>query len=326
MRSIFIMMLLLISLLQAWASDEGESAYAGDFTYLGVGGRALGMGGSFVAISDDATAVYWNPAGLSGMKRVEIGLMHSTLYGLDSYDFIALASPVKGWGNFGLCWLRVGIDDIMYTQAPHPYMPASLFNRPYVEKTFSTSDNLFSLSYAFRTWKGIDVGLNVKLIYVSTIWGFNAVGAGGDLGLIYRRGRFSFGAVVQDFTRTKLFWNTTPQPPETRSHVDVIDRNFRLGMAYSRELRKLKSKLILSVDVMSIYNFEKRVGFEWTLADTLSLRFGIQEKSGVERRNDITAGAGLKIGFVSGAAFSVDYAFLSSELGNSNRISLNMRL
>jgi hypothetical protein len=310
----------------AWASEHESSAYAGDFTYLGVGGRALGMGGSFVALSDDVTATYWNPAGLSGMRRTEIGFMHSTLYGLDSYDFIALASPIKGIGKFGFCWLRVGIDDIMYTGVPRPLMPASLFNRPYVERTFSTSNNLFSLSYAFRTWKGMDVGLSAKLIYVSTIWGFNALGIGGDLGLIYRRGDLSFGMMIQDFTRTKLFWNTAPQPPQTRSHVDVIKPNLKLGIAYSRRIERLRSRVIVSVDVMSIYNFEKRVGVEWTLADTLSLRFGIQERSGLEWRNDITAGAGLRIGFVSGSAFSVDYAFLSSQLGNSNRISLTMRI
>ncbi|MDD9974878.1 MAG: hypothetical protein OXU27_12775, partial [Candidatus Poribacteria bacterium] len=39
--------------------------YTGDFLTNGVGGRALGLGGAYVGIADDATAAYWNPAGIA---------------------------------------------------------------------------------------------------------------------------------------------------------------------------------------------------------------------------------------------------------------------
>lgn len=40
---------------------------------VGAGPRALGMGGAFSAVADDATAATWNPAGMSQLERIEIG-------------------------------------------------------------------------------------------------------------------------------------------------------------------------------------------------------------------------------------------------------------
>ncbi len=48
-----------------------------DFEYLngsdlitGIGARAIGLGGAFVSVADDASAVYWNPAGLTQLKKM----------------------------------------------------------------------------------------------------------------------------------------------------------------------------------------------------------------------------------------------------------------
>ncbi len=59
---------------------QGDGGGAGAFLRYGIGGRALGMGRAFVAVADDASGVYWNPAGLVGAKWVEITSMYSNLY------------------------------------------------------------------------------------------------------------------------------------------------------------------------------------------------------------------------------------------------------
>ncbi len=41
---------------------------------IGAGARALGMGGAFTAIADDATANTWNPAGMAQLERPELSL------------------------------------------------------------------------------------------------------------------------------------------------------------------------------------------------------------------------------------------------------------
>ena len=72
---------------------QGDGGQAGAFLRYGVGGRALGMGRAFVAVADDASGVYWNPAGLLGVSRTEVASMYSNLYYDNLYTHFAIAIP-----------------------------------------------------------------------------------------------------------------------------------------------------------------------------------------------------------------------------------------
>ncbi|HGJ66117.1 TPA: PorV/PorQ family protein [bacterium] len=312
-------------------SAYGAEKYAGEFLSLGVGARALGMGGSFVAVSDDATSAYWNPAGLGGLDRTELAFMHTGLYGLDKYDFVNVVHPFSKAGTLGISWIRLGIDDIPMTQLAKPgEMSAS--NRPFISGYMQDTENAFLLSYgknfepSFLKGNNIQLGGTFKFIYNSiTGANRNAVGFGGDLGLIWRASSLSkedshpsadlsIGLMAQDFFKTRLFWNTTSSP----SHTDIVQPNIKTGVAYSHELKSISSQIVFSVDANTRHGLEMNYGLEYVLADLLAIRTGIQG-------HDFTAGAGINIGFKSGdslLSFIVDYAFLSHELGNSHRISV----
>lgn len=69
---------------------------------IGIGTRAIGMGGAFVAVADDPSAIWWNPAGLSQIERLnvyaEMSYMHEEgefFYG--SYDSINRYKPYSKW-------------------------------------------------------------------------------------------------------------------------------------------------------------------------------------------------------------------------------------
>jgi len=312
-----------------------DSEYAGDFLTLGVGARPLAMGGSFVAISDDSTATYWNPAGLGNLNHSEAGFMRSSLFGLDNYNFFNYIQPLGNSGTAGLSWFRVGIEDINFTKVPKPE-PIGPLNRPEIVETFSSSSNAFILSYG----KSLEIrglrfltGGNLKFLFVSAYKNFNAFGLGADVGTIWethlwnllKSGKFSVGLTIQDIGGTKLFWNTPPESPDKSSRKDIINPNFKLGLAYQQKIPILKSRVLLTVDTNSLYSYEMHYGFEYELAELLSLRLGLEEKKGMDTARNFTAGAGLKISFVSGSAFFIDYAYLSSELGNCNRISVMIR-
>lgn len=312
--------------------------YAGDFLTLGVGARPLGMGGSFAAVANDSTAAYWNPAGLGRLRHSEAAFMHSSLGNLDSYDFVNYVHPIGAAGSLGLSWLRVGIDDIPITALPQPANPVSPANRPEQVGTFSSTDNAFFLSYGRQVGfnlgaKRLDLflGGNAKLIYITALGNTNALGVGGDLGILWttppeRSRRLSVGVVAQDFFKTKLYWNTPPENPDEASNTDTIEPNLKIGLSYGQSLKPLNSHLLFTVDTDSLYAFEMHYGAEYVFAELLSLRIGIQERKGINTIRLMTAGAGLRLSFLTGAAFSVDYAFLNnSELGNSNRISLMTR-
>ena len=71
-----------------------EGSHAAEFLSHGVGARALGMGSSFVSIADDATATYWNPAGLVQIPRRAFAAMYSDSFGATQEVFSA-----RGWWN-----------------------------------------------------------------------------------------------------------------------------------------------------------------------------------------------------------------------------------
>lgn len=318
------------------SNSDAASQYAGDYLTLGVGAKPLAMGGSFAAIADDSTAAYWNPAGLGNLTHSEAGFMHSSLFGLDSYNFFNYIQPFGDSGTFGLSWFRVGIDDIKYTKVPISSKKVGPLNRPEVIETFSSSSNAFILSYGrtldFHGLKFL-AGGNLKFLYISAYKNINAFGLGSDIGTIWKTdlgnrlksGKFSLGLTVQDFYRTKLYWNTPPDSPDKSSRADVILPNFKVGLAYQQKIPVLKSQITFTVDTDSLYSYEMHYGFEYELAELLSLRLGLEEKKGMETARDFTAGAGLKIMFIGGSAFRIDYAYLSSELGNCNRVSVLVR-
>jgi len=91
--------------------------YAGEFLSIGVGGRALGMGGAHTAIVNDVTAGYWNPAGLARIDYPQVALMHEEHFGdLVNYNYGAVAIPYGTDMSFGLSVIRLGVDGIPDTR------------------------------------------------------------------------------------------------------------------------------------------------------------------------------------------------------------------
>jgi hypothetical protein len=329
--AVFALLALLATVLPRRAA--AEDAFAGEFLTLGVGGRALAMGSSQVAIAADATAAYWNPAGLGQLTRPDATFMHATLHGLDSYDYVSYAKPV-GDSVWSGSWLRVGVDDIPLTTVPDRNAPVSSVNRPSVQTTATFAQNAGVIAWgkqAASTERGsLYVGLAGKFLFATAPRGVNAFGFGGDIGALgtWRLGearRARAGVSVQDFTRTKVFWNTPPAAG-TASQRDIILPNVKAGVAVAQDILA-DSTVTITADTDTKYDFEMHYGAEWDLARTVAFRVGMLErKSDADTLRDITAGAGFRLGFTGGQSFTVDYAFVGGDIGASHRVSLGLRM
>src|ERR1700722_3572912 len=103
-------------LLTALAASAKAVDYGNSVLDLGVGARALGMGGAFVGLADDSTATYWNPAGLTGIQDCEVSAagqaQESAALALDSNDiggdFLFLSGGLTRHdvGSFGVSALH----------------------------------------------------------------------------------------------------------------------------------------------------------------------------------------------------------------------------
>ena len=115
LTKIFILLFLLA--LKGYGSGFEFAKYAGEFLATGVGARPLGMGGAFVALAEDGTAGYWNPAGLAFLNYPQIVLMHSERFkGEVNYDYVSFSFPYRKNRSLGFSLIRLGIDNIADTR------------------------------------------------------------------------------------------------------------------------------------------------------------------------------------------------------------------
>ena len=324
-------------------ADEGS--HAAEFLSHGVGARALGMGSSFVSIADDATAAYWNPAGLVQIQRRAFAAMYSDSFGttqggflskgLVEYNFVSYVQQIEGIGSAGISWIRLGVDDIPHTtfvdvngngrlgdfldkDGDGVKDPGELYiDRPEVAGYFSNVDNALLISYARRVHPNLSIGGNLKLLRQS-LFENSGNGFGMDLGLMLKPiDGLHIGAMLADATGTQIRWNTADKPLFTR------DRRFRFGLSYRIALPVL-GKATLGVDLetdrkdLTTDGGTERIvrfGGEYWLFDVVALRIGAEGTK-------FGAGAGIRLRFGETALFA-DYAFNAHDLGNSQRISIS---
>ena len=304
---------LLFVVFSLWAGKPAEAAtgYAGAFLRLGAGSRALAMGDAFVALAEDATAGYCNPAGLSQLKSNQLLLQHSERFaGVVKNDLIAVVIPGKAEQSFGVSLFRIGVNDIKYTKLKDPTKPLDLSqNRPYVSKRVSATDWALYLSFGHRIRSGFSAGSSLKLI-LRKLGGNTAFGYGIDLGFLYRPlPALSIGANFSDLFCTPVRWDT--------GAGDVITPSARVGLACFWPVALLRGELTSAFELKAEkesdrYDLNFSSGVEYRFRNLLALRLGSQQ-------GRVTAGAGLRIY----NRLDIDYAFLQHEdLNNSHRVSI----
>lgn len=291
--------------------------YAGEFLTHGVGARALGMGSAFVAVADDVTAGYWNPAGVADITGRAVQLMHAETFGdVVNYDTGAYVHPLDDRAALAFTVVRLSIDDIPFTSFEIDEETGRILYDPTDISWESDSEAALLVSYARRATPALRVGANLKIIQKS-VGEYSCYGVGFDLGAKYDLwDRLTFGANIQDATGTLLAWNTQKR--------ETIQPTAKLGLSYALDVPSMDGTLVAAAD--ADFRFENRktadeyhigavsadthYGLEFEYRDMVSVRAGLA-------MGQLTAGAGVSL-----RGFTVDYAFGKHEyLDSSHRIS-----
>lgn len=228
------------------------------FLKVGLGARAVAMGEAFTAVADDATALYFNPAGLIQLNRPE------AVFGFIDYPaglkFVHFggAMPARALsGVWGFHITSLFTDDMIETTPEMPYGTG---------RTFTASDLAAAVTYCQRLTDKFSVGVNLKLLN-ERLADAAATGWAADVGTFYSTGwkRLNIGMVIQNFGPDMDFENA-PFP---------LPINFKFGasiVALDRGMYRLLAagEFIHPNDNLEVYN----VGLELNIMRMLSLRTG----------------------------------------------------
>ncbi len=189
------------------AGDAGrESQFS-----LGSGVRAVGAGGGFVGMGDDASAVYWNQAALGWLDNQEIGLMHVTLFEGSMYDVINYVYPSARLGGFGLSFMRLGTDDIIRRE---DWLESGEFGYYMAQ---------FIMAYGRRIRNAFYLGGAIKVVNQS-LDNNSAYGVGFDLSFFKPvNNHISIGLMIQDIIPSRLRLSD-----KTESGHNIIRCRFRV--------------------------------------------------------------------------------------------------
>lgn len=295
-----------------WAQPRTETVkYGNDFLNIGVGARAMAMGNAQVAVAEDVTAAYWNPAGLAAQGAPlwpELSLMHAAYFAnIANYNYGGFAMPIDSQGNqrFAATFIRIGVDNIPNTL--QLIEPDGAIN---TEKIQAFSANSFAtiLSYAWRPpLRGLSLGANAKIIYHGAGRFGNAWGFGMDIGARYQYRKWRMGAVIKDLTNTFTAWsfntetfeeffvNTGNEVPQ--NSVKVTPPSARLGVARDFQLSR-RVGLLAALDA-DMY-------FDGRRASLISGNgMSIDPHAGVEL--SYLGSNGRKIAFLRGGVYNIQY-------------------
>jgi long-subunit fatty acid transport protein len=91
---------------------------AAQFLKIGVGARGTAMAGAVSAVIDDASALYWNPAGLLELSRLSLHATHTKWIADIDHEYAGLVVPVGDNSRLGISATLLTVGEIEITRPP----------------------------------------------------------------------------------------------------------------------------------------------------------------------------------------------------------------
>ena len=217
MRRIFSLMLLSAICLLA----SGSRLQAA-FEDIGAGARAIGMGSAFTAISDDAHAIYYNPAGLAQVRRGELTAGYGKLYaGLKDNSnlgsgYVGIVQPLKSGklGSLGLGWVSLSLEGA-YRE--------DMISFSYGKEVLADGLFLGGTGKVLKRTFGSDIYTQNDPLFTKN--GYDSTNISADIGLMYRpQASYSFALLLKDFNQPNVGLAAVDRVPWKSEAVSRITR------------------------------------------------------------------------------------------------------
>lgn len=295
------------------SEEVGRGGYAGSYLRMGLGARALAMGGSAVSLADDGYAAYYNPAALAFLENrwVTATLNNMALDRQIAYLGFATSlgkhteeemKPGMMQAGFAIGWLSAGVDNI----DSRGYDGEDL-------GTLSTSEHCFYFSFAMKPGPKVAIGFSGKLLYhrfpgIKDDGGaLSATGFGFDMAMLVRPIEpLSIGLSVRDIW-SKYTWDSQDLYEQGTQTVDEFLKVVQAGASW----RTWQNRLLISADIEKVeyYPANLLAGIELNAMENVYLRGGF-------RKDSPTFGLGYLLN-ARGHFFKLEYAYASDPVAPS---------
>jgi len=279
--------------LLALPSFAGVGSSSGaEFLRLTGGARPIALGDAYVGLADDASAMFYNPAGLAQIQFLEGLSMSDSSFAQLEHQMLGVAAPMAG-GVIALGYSGIGAGSI-----------PGYGTTGEVTSAYSTNHSFFNFSFGRKVNNKLSIGVGLKGIS-ERLEDASAATTAIDVGIHYRYDRYlTVGLAMLNYgSPLKFVSDETPLPT-----------CYRLGG--SLQTTFFGEDLNLVSDIIS-YSDETYIayGCEFLLRDSIVLRAGMN-------RGNLHVGAGIKANLLS-----VDYAYRNhDDLGATSQISLGILL
>jgi hypothetical protein len=293
-------------------SDKGTSG--AQFLKIAPSARPAGMGEAFAGVADDVNALYYNPAGIGTLKRVEVAGSHTALFQGINYEHAAVVVPLLSWvdtkqsrnayGVMGLAIYNLSVSDIERRGTTETDAAT---------ETFGSSDFAYALSYGYQVPdSGLSLGVTGKGVDTKLDSAHGSAFAA-DAGLLYRSGRAGLGLGVRNLgTKQKIGTASDPLPMVVFT-----------GVGY-----KFSDRFLASAEVDAPRDDKIGVGFGAEYRKEFVDRLGAAVRAGYNSKNTDAGGmAGLSFGIgLRYSNFDFDFALVPfGDLGNAYKYSLQVK-
>ncbi|OYD17314.1 hypothetical protein CH333_01205 [candidate division WOR-3 bacterium JGI_Cruoil_03_44_89] len=304
------------------------------FLKIGVGSRASAMGGAFVGMADDATSLYWNPAGSALLEEKQLSTTLTPWLAGTNFNFVAFTLPVRNIGTIGVSVISLSMDDMEVRTIEEPEGTGIYFG---------AGDYALGLSYARAMTDRFSFGLTGKYIQ-QKIWLMHTSSFAIDAGLLYRTEfrNLRLGMSISNFgpklnlsgDNTKIEHAITDWQEEwnvgfigdLRTGQFVLPLRFRVGIAMDL-LKVGDTRLTVATDAVHPNDNVEYInlGSELSLKEKYFLRAGYKSLFMKDSEEGFTAGGGIRQD-IQNWTIDIDYAYADfGRLGFVNRLSVGVR-